>query len=52
MLVYLPCAGITLTRFYGYHLSHSVVNGTAPRGICEIQPACYYRLPADKDTIF
>jgi len=33
MLVYLPCAGITLTRFYGYHLSHSVLDGTAPRGI-------------------
>lgn len=30
---YLPCAGITLTRFYGYLLSRPAIGGTAPRGI-------------------
>jgi hypothetical protein len=28
---YLPCAGITLIRFYGYFLSNSANGGKAPR---------------------
>jgi len=30
---YLPCAGITLSRFYGYYLSLAGFNRKAPRGI-------------------
>jgi hypothetical protein len=33
---YLPCAGITLSRFYGYYLSLAGLNRKAPRGICEM----------------
>jgi hypothetical protein len=31
---HLPCAGITLIRFYGFDLSHAI--GATPRGNAEI----------------
>lgn len=50
-LVYLPCAGITLTRFYGYHLSHSVLEQHPEESEICSRPVATGRL-SGKDTIF
>lgn len=36
---HLPCAGITLIRFYGFDLSHPALGGITPRGNAEILAA-------------
>ena len=61
----LPCAGITLIRFYGFDLSPPADGGVTPRGICALSskaaqnydriffPSCnfFVPLPVTRETL-